>query len=264
MLSINRMENPADNLGVALAGAAMGLRFIPCKPGTKVPLVKWRHFQTEAPTAAMYTAWFAKTRSNIALLTSGMVLFDCDDPDKVATVLEHCGDTPYRVKTPRGGMHLGYRKRKRTAIGNRVRIKGLPIDIRSDGGLALVPHSATERGRYEWAGIGLVPLAELPVARIGWTRERTRRQVQALDIDDNHAAIRRALAYLACIEGAIAGQRGHDKTFRAACVLVHKFNLSFEQAFPLLKEWSDCSCEPPWSDAELTHKLRDAIDRRRG
>ena len=67
----------------------------------------------------------------------------------------------------------------------------------------------------------------------------------------------------ATIEGAISGRRGHDRCFRAACVLVQKFGLSFEQAWPLLKEWSEACCEPPWSDRELEHKLRDALKQRR-
>ena len=74
--------------------------------------------------------------------------------------------------------------------------------------------------------------------------------------------VRRARAYLASVEGAISGQGGHDKTFRAACILVQKFGLDFERAWPLFKEWNE-QCEPPWSDAELTHKLRDAIEKRR-
>ena len=66
---------------------------------------------------------------------------------------------------------------------------------------------------------------------------------------------------LATIEGAISGQRGHDRTFRVACVRVLKFALSFEQAWPLFKEWNR-TCEPEWSDSELRHKLEDALKKR--
>ena len=258
------MKTPNDNLAIVLAGAAQGHRFIPCRPGTKIPLVKWKGYQSETPTETDYREWFSDTRTNIALITNGMVVFDCDEPEKAQLVIEHCGDTPHKVRTPRGGIHLGYRRRQGVSVMNQVKIKGLPIDIRTDGGLEMIPPSATEHGRYEWLGSGLRAIPELPVAKVGWTRERTRRVVKELGIDETDAVIRRARAYLSCIEGAVAGQRGHDRTFRAACVLIQKFRLSFEQAFPLLKEWSDCRCEPPWSDAELTHKLRDAIRRRSG
>jgi hypothetical protein len=39
-----------------------------------------------------------------------------------------------------------------------------------------------------------------------------------------------------------------------AVVLRKKFGLTFEEAWPLLKEYNR-QCEPEWSDAELTHKL---------
>jgi hypothetical protein len=258
------METPRDNYELALAGAELGLRFIPCRPGTKVPLVKWKGYQTASPTPEMYAAWFRGTRNNIAVLTNGMVLFDCDSPEKQELVLGFCGPTPWRVRSPRGGVHLGYRKRKGVEVTNQVRVLGEPIDIRTDGGLALVPFSATEHGAYAFEGPGLVAVSELPVAKIGWTRERTRkRTVQCLrDVDETDITVRRARGYLAAIEGAISGQGGHRKTFRVACVLAHKFGLSFERAWPLFKEWNE-QCEPPWSDAELTHKLRDAIEKGR-
>ena len=75
--------------------------------------------------------------------------------------------------------------------------------------------------------------------------------------------LKRARAYLATIEGAVAGCRGHDRTFRVANVLVVKFGLSFEESWPLLKEWSELTCEPPWSDRELEHKLSDALKKAR-
>jgi hypothetical protein len=73
--------------------------------------------------------------------------------------------------------------------------------------------------------------------------------------------VRRARAWLACVEGAASGQRGHDRTFRVACRLLHPsprgFGLSFAQAWSLLAEWN-LRCEPPWSERELLHKCEDA------
>ena len=68
----------------------------------------------------------------------------------------------------------------------------------------------------------------------------------------------RADYHLATIEGAISGQGGHNKTFRVACVLCHKFGLPPDVAFPLMWEWNVTQCEPPWSQAEIRHKLEDA------
>ena len=67
----------------------------------------------------------------------------------------------------------------------------------------------------------------------------------------------RARAYLAKVPGAVAGSSGHDWTYHAACLLMIDFGLSIEDAMPLMQEWND-TCQPPWSDSELTHKLESA------
>jgi hypothetical protein len=58
----------------------------------------------------------------------------------------------------------------------------------------------------------------------------------------------------------VAGQRGHDVTFKAACKLVIDFGLTPTEALPLLQQWN-ATCSPSWSDADLLHKLAGA-DRR--
>jgi len=75
----------------------------------------------------------------------------------------------------------------------------------------------------------------------------------------------RARAYLSKVPGAIAGQSGHDWTFHAAALLVIDFGLTIEEALPLFQEWNE-TCQPPWSDSELMHKLEsvDALPDERG
>ena len=70
--------------------------------------------------------------------------------------------------------------------------------------------------------------------------------------------IERARRYMATIEPAVSGSRGHDATYRAACKLIQGFGLSIEDALPLMQEWNQ-GCEPPWSDRDLMHKLEDAV-----
>jgi len=253
-----------DNYEVAVDAAAKGIAAVPMLLGTKTPAIKWRRFQTELPSDELLQSWFLGTRNNIAVICTGRVVFDCDDPAKAERVLSECGDTPHKLKTPRG-LHLGYRRRLGVVLQNRVKVRGLDIDIRTDGGLEIIPNSVTERGRYEWLGPGLLPNADLPVAKVGWTRERRRRTKPTIEVSAVEGMARRARAYLACVEGAISGQNGHKRTFRVACKLTHPpprgFGLSLQEAWPLMKEWNE-QCEPPWSDRELLHKLEDAIKKR--
>lgn len=68
--------------------------------------------------------------------------------------------------------------------------------------------------------------------------------------------IARARSYLQTIPAAQSGQRGHDRTYYAAGRLVRGFGLDDCAAFDLLREWNQ-TCQPPWSDEELWHKIRD-------
>jgi hypothetical protein len=264
------MNMPRDILATALDAHEKGIVAIPCQEGTKSPCVKWKEWQTQMPPIELQRDWFS-VPSNVAILTTGMVLFDVDDPSFVALVLKHCGETPHMVRTPRGGVHLGYRRRRGDSIHNQVRIlrsrrhpDGLPIDLRTDGGLELIPPSQTPDGRYEWLGAGLQAVAELPLARISWTRSRERRRAEPMPVfGDADERTRRAWGYVACIEGAISGQRGHDRAMRVACVLCQKFALSVDEAWPIYREWNRIQCEPPFSEKECLHKLTDAVRLRR-
>jgi hypothetical protein len=68
--------------------------------------------------------------------------------------------------------------------------------------------------------------------------------------------LNRARTYLANLPPAISGQGGHNATFRAACWLV-RFGLSDADALVLFREFNQ-RCQPPWTEKDLAHKLRDA------
>ncbi len=69
----------------------------------------------------------------------------------------------------------------------------------------------------------------------------------------------RARKYLAKVPPAVSGQGGHDQTFSAACVLIQGFALYRGPVLELLREWNQ-SCQPPWSDTDLEHKIKDALE----
>jgi hypothetical protein len=70
-------------------------------------------------------------------------------------------------------------------------------------------------------------------------------------------SIEAARAYVRTIPGAVSGNGGHNLTFRVARVLVRDFALSEHDAMTLFQEWNE-TCEPPWSESDLRHKLHDA------
>lgn len=75
----------------------------------------------------------------------------------------------------------------------------------------------------------------------------------------------RAVVYLERCDPAVAGQKGHNQTFKTACKVGPGFDLPQEVALRLLRSYNE-RCQPPWSDKELEHKVRDAYakEARRG
>jgi hypothetical protein len=186
-----------------------------------------------------------------------MVLFDCDDPAEEQFVFAHCGETSHKLKTPRGGIHLGYRRRQGAELQNLVKIKGRPIDIRTDGGLEMIPPSVTGDGRYEWLGEGLKPISELPYGNVGWTRERTRKRASrtlevSVDLPEGKGSIRFPEQYCLKIE-SVQGQNGSRALVRVVAIL-RDAGRSPEQIFDYVKNvWNPACARPEWSDAEIRH-----------
>ncbi len=250
----------------ALQYLKLGYRPIPLMAGTKRAEIKWKEYQARPPTEAEVRSWFSSGERNLALLTgNGVAVVDVDDPSLIEAVTEHCGTTPMQCQTPGGGLHLYYAMRPGVQYGNAVRIKGRPIDLRCEGGYVVCPPSCNEYGlAYGWLDEPITANG-LPPIKVSWLRERKPGRLAKMamvpGIDDHDIATRRARAYLAQIEGAVSGRRGHDRTFRVACVLATKFGLSLDRAWPLFLEWNR-QCEPPWSEKELLHKLQDALNLR--
>ena len=67
----------------------------------------------------------------------------------------------------------------------------------------------------------------------------------------------RAALWISKVPPAISGSGGHNQTYTAAVGLVHGFGLSQGDALNLLSAWN-FTCLPPWTEAELRHKLADA------
>ena len=75
---------------------------------------------------------------------------------------------------------------------------------------------------------------------------------------DRRELLERAARYLDAIPSAVSGQRGHDATFIAALKIQDGFDLSEEEALSLLLDRFNPRCEPPWTEPELRHKVKDA------
>jgi len=71
----------------------------------------------------------------------------------------------------------------------------------------------------------------------------------------------RALAYLDAMPPAIQGQNGSGALYAAATSLVHGFELNEELALLILMERYNPRCVPPWTEAEIRHKVEEAANK---
>lgn len=212
----------------------------------KKPLVKWKEYQDRKPTFEEIAAW--PPTCNLAIVTgavSGLVVVDCESREDAEWFYRSRGKSPCVVQTRRG-FHL-YFRHPGQPVKNAQRVENR-YDVRGDGGYVLAPPSKFEGGEYTWKlpflGHKLLPVFDMAWRPVHQTEESVER------------AISDGVAYISTIR-AVAGQRGHDDTWRAACAL-HDSGLRECEALLALLEWNRSNAEPPWSEKEILHKIKSA------
>jgi Bifunctional DNA primase/polymerase, N-terminal len=147
-------------LQAALGYLEHGWSIVPAPIAGKRALIPWKRWQTNRPSPQLWRAWAERwPRANIALVAgalSGVVVLDIDprhggDRSLAQLEAEH-GELPTTtvVITPSGGRHA-YFAHPGGRIANSQGLLGPGLDVRGDGGLALLPPSRRQDGtRYEW------------------------------------------------------------------------------------------------------------------
>ena len=224
--------------------------------------------------------WWARyPDANLAVATGKLSGFDALDVDgeeggvTVGTLEADHGLIPKTVEqiSGSGSRHLCFAH----VEGLKNGVKFAPgLDLRTTGGYIVVEPSRHRSGRgYAWDAAhhpDETPMAAWPAWLLGMLPKRGQEKAKSgadtpedlLELTEQPAdVVERARKYLSGIEGAVSGQRGHDKTFRAACRIVRGFALPMSQALPLLRAWNE-KCQPPWTEKELVHKIHGALKRK--
>lgn len=234
--------------------------------GKQPSLKSWKEFQGRRPGDAELTRWFGGSDrlhpTGIGIVTgraSNLVVVDCDAPADAA-YWEAEFPSPLAVESGGGGVHYYYQAHPEIDVPNRTRILGRRIDVRGEGGYIVAPPSLHASGcRYAWRAAADPLAVALSTVDSAWFDDHQAMADLALPPT---TAIKNAVAYIARIT-AVSGERGHNSTFRAACKL-RDAGLSREEAFALLQTWNLTNADPPWSDAELRHKIASAYQEGRG
>jgi hypothetical protein len=199
---------------------------------------------------------------------SGVIVVDLDVKDGKDGIAEWArlggGPETFTVATGGGGLQLYFRW-----PGFRVRNSQSEVapglDIRGDGGFVVMPGSPHRSGKhYEVASD--VPIAGVPQWLLAHPALRapeiTATDVSAAAPNTDIPREERIAAAKALLENeppAISGQGGHPVAMRVIGKVVrHCVLVTEEEALEALATWN-ARCQPPWSDGELRHKIRDAI-----
>ena len=249
------------------------------------------------PTAKMLRdTWANNPDARVGLLLgkgAGIIDVEVDDPEtgheSLAKVLGgECVES--RGWTSRRGCHLLFRWDDRLlAFGKAIlKPKALPgLEIRIGAGSEgagtqfqsvcppspmtdLVDGQVVDLAPREWNGID--EIAELPEAFWGAIAEALEAervkpppppapQPSPTKVNGRLSLVDRAWLYLEKLPPAVAGQRGHDRLYQVACILVGDFGLDEGPALMLLTRWNATYAQPPESPEQIAHKLADAYSK---
>jgi hypothetical protein len=142
------------------------LAIIPCAIDGKNPLIwKWGNWKycPGKETILKFQAKFPQANIGIRCDLSDVTVVDVDgDGELVAKAIKLFGETPLKVRTPSGGMHLYYRHNGEGSRNLRLS-HDLKIDIKARCGIVLVPPSIRIDGeRYEFVTGSWEDLRDLP------------------------------------------------------------------------------------------------------
>jgi P4 family phage/plasmid primase-like protien len=152
----------------------------------------------------------------------------------------------------------------------------MAVEFRGTGSQAVVPPSTHSSGEVrEWEGSEIGEPARIEcqalydaVERLalacgayaaGKKRKKTKPPKQHGKIAAPLSNIEAAREFAATADPAISGECGHKLAFFVACRLTGKFLLNKEQAIAVFTDVYNPRCQPPWSAADIEHKIDDAI-----
>lgn len=235
-----------------------------CKAPGKHPLVKnWCEAASSDP-ARVADWWTRHPDANVGVATgpgSNLFALDLDSPEAMAALQQlevRFGMLPATVTARTGkGTHLYFRWDAARPLRNRVRIGGVPIDVRGEGGNLIAPPSTHLSGaRYEW----LNPPDRVEVAPApGWLLDHlgTDQAAPLVTTTPGFGPEGEGLD-LRTARGVLAGGR-HDAATRLVGAHLGRGEDPF-QVLHLAYQWAD-RCDPPMDRDELFGVVKHFADK---
>jgi hypothetical protein len=235
----------------------------------KKPMVSWRKYQDQMPSEGQIKEWWGKKHpgANISLVcgkVSNRIVVDVDSYKDSEAYKKIEGVTPDNlimpiVDTPRGGEHRHFLYDQSVPCsGDNEHY----IDIKSEGGLALLPPSTFQEKEYVWRnGLTIHETAAplLPSSYIAFFNKYIYNNLGTESYNTIHG-----------------GSNNHQQTptiTNIGFTSGHRDNTLFHLANYLVKSgmpqheiqqyllFIGASCSPPFSDKEINLKIQSAINR---
>jgi hypothetical protein len=242
-------ETPPAIVDAALRAAAIGLRIHPLRRKHAI-LEDWPAIASA--DCSTIQGWLVGGEHNYGIVCDLVAVIDTDLAELTTWWERNMPSTPWRVHTPRGGMHFYYR----SVPGLRNAVKAhRGWDVRAGGrGYVVGVGSVVDGKAYKLLGeetLNLPPFdpAWLPAETVETMALPTVAKPARGRIRDLRSYIRRIVS--------VQGQRGSDACFRVACVLRDEGKTP-EEVLEYMLEWNEECAIPPWSVKELMHKIRDS------
>lgn len=254
---------------------------IGCKSPGKAPVWPWKTYQERLPKESeVKLFWKRIPNCNIGIAmgpVSGLLGIDIDGQAgfDLFTTLSG-GEIPDTLEfsTPGGGHRFLFKW-----PGFDVKIKSLKgpdgheaIRILAKGSQTVAPPSTHEKGgAYTWCmdkGPDQTQLAECPPWLVSLLKAGDDQPVGLTSptpavVPQGPAKAElspydRAKIYLSKCDPALSESGGHSQTFKVACKLVKGFGLNTDEAYELMWTHYNPTCQPPWTEKELQHKIDEA------
>lgn len=169
------------------AAADQGLRVFPAHHKSKTAAVKWKQYQTEAPTAEDLARWDA-SELNVCVVTGtpeGVAVLDVDNKEAQEFVDTLNLPPTATVLTARGRHY--YFHTPPIDLRNTVRVKGVKLDFRGAGGYVIGAGSIHPDGTlYQWenspADVGFALFPEQLLALLEANKHKPSRSTQPVTV----------------------------------------------------------------------------------
>ncbi len=249
-----QLPRRSDLLKAALSYAASGWPVFPCEPGGKRPLTRRGHLDASTDPRQIHMWWSKWPTANVAVPTgnrTGLLVLDVDQPAGLEALEAERGELPptRTHSTGNGGTHYLYRYPVGEEVRNSAGKLAPGLDVRGEGGYAVVPPSATTRP-YEL--LDDLPLAEPPAGLL----EALRRKATPRSGGPGSRAGLSAIS--SDIEGPPIpdGQRD-DTLFHIGCKLRGEGH-DEPAILDALDRVNRARCTPPMPDEQVRIKARQA------